>query len=97
MKSEGIAPPLLTSALDGGEWSASRPSRFIPGERALSTNWMVGWVGPSVGLDAVEKKKILHCREPNPGRPARSPFLIPTRLSRLQSQDMFFKIFYSSL
>jgi hypothetical protein len=24
----------LTSALDGGEWSASRPGRFIPSERA---------------------------------------------------------------
>jgi hypothetical protein len=24
----------LTSALDGGEWSASRPCRFIPKERA---------------------------------------------------------------
>jgi hypothetical protein len=24
----------LTSALDGGEWSASRPSRFTPRERA---------------------------------------------------------------
>jgi hypothetical protein len=25
----------LTTALAGGEWSASRPSRFKPGERAL--------------------------------------------------------------
>jgi hypothetical protein len=29
-----VAPPFLTSALDGGEWSASRPCRFTPGERA---------------------------------------------------------------
>jgi hypothetical protein len=27
----------LTSALAGGEWSASRPGRFTPGERALGT------------------------------------------------------------
>jgi hypothetical protein len=27
----------LTSALQGGEWSASRPGRFTPGERVLST------------------------------------------------------------
>jgi hypothetical protein len=27
-KSGGIAPPFLTSALDGGQWSASRPCRF---------------------------------------------------------------------
>jgi hypothetical protein len=32
--SGGIAPPFLTSALDGGEWSASRPCRFTPGERS---------------------------------------------------------------
>jgi hypothetical protein len=28
--------------------------------------------GPRVGLDAVEKRKILHCEESNLGRPARS-------------------------
>jgi hypothetical protein len=28
----------LTLALDGGEWSASRPSRFTPKERASSTH-----------------------------------------------------------
>jgi hypothetical protein len=28
-------------------------------------------VGPSAGLDAVEKRKMLHCRESNPGRAAR--------------------------
>jgi hypothetical protein len=28
----------LTSALDGGEWSASHPGRFIPGERAPGTH-----------------------------------------------------------
>jgi hypothetical protein len=35
---EGIAPPFLTSALDGGEWLGSRPDRFTPG-----THWM-GWL-----------------------------------------------------
>jgi hypothetical protein len=30
---------LLTSALDGGEWSASRPGRSTPG-----TYWVEGWV-----------------------------------------------------
>jgi hypothetical protein len=29
-----MAPPFLTSTLDGGEWSASRPGRFTAGERA---------------------------------------------------------------
>jgi hypothetical protein len=32
--SGGIAPLFLTSALDGGQWSASRLGRFAPGERA---------------------------------------------------------------
>jgi hypothetical protein len=48
----------LTSALDGGEWSASRPGRFIPKERAPGTNWIGGWVGTRIVLDAVVKRKI---------------------------------------
>jgi len=28
--SGGIAPRILDSAIDGGEWSASRPGRFTP-------------------------------------------------------------------
>jgi hypothetical protein len=40
--SGGIAPPFLTSALDGGEWSVSRPG---PGEGALvPTGWAAGIV-----------------------------------------------------
>jgi hypothetical protein len=46
----------LTSALDGGEWSASRPGRFIPRETAPGTHWNGGWVGPRAILDAVVKK-----------------------------------------
>jgi hypothetical protein len=42
-----------------GEWSASRPDRFTPGERALGTHWIGGWVDPRAGLDDVEKKKFL--------------------------------------
>jgi hypothetical protein len=49
----------LTSALVGGEWSASRPSRFTPGERATGTHWIGGWVGPRAGLDDVGKRKFL--------------------------------------
>jgi hypothetical protein len=39
----------LTSALDGGEWSASRPGRFTLRERAPDTHWIGGWVGPRSG------------------------------------------------
>jgi hypothetical protein len=38
--SGGIAPSFLTSALDGGKWSASRPDRLTPGERAPGTHWI---------------------------------------------------------
>jgi hypothetical protein len=44
----------LTSALVGGEWSASRPGRFTPGERAPSTHWIGGWVDSRAGLDDME-------------------------------------------
>jgi hypothetical protein len=64
----------LTSALDGGERSASGPGRFTPEMEAPGTYWIGGWVGPTAGLDAVVKRKKFHnflCRELNPGRPAR--------------------------
>jgi hypothetical protein len=32
----------LTSALDGGEWSASCPGRFTPRERTPGTHWIGG-------------------------------------------------------
>jgi len=48
----------LTSVLDGGEWSASRPGHFIPRKRARGTHWIGVWVGLRAGLDAVVKRKI---------------------------------------
>jgi hypothetical protein len=57
----------LTSALGGGEWSASRPDRFTPRERAPVTHWIGSWVGPRAVLDAVVKRKIPSPRrESNP-------------------------------
>jgi hypothetical protein len=49
----------LTSALVRGERSASRPGRFIPGERAHGTHWIGGWVDPTASLDDLEKRKLL--------------------------------------
>jgi hypothetical protein len=43
----------LNSAL-GGVWSASRPSRFTPGE-GPGTHWIEGWLDPRAILDAVAK------------------------------------------
>jgi hypothetical protein len=50
----------LTSALVGGEWSASRPGRFTSGEIAPGTHWIGGWVDPKAGLDNMEKRKFLN-------------------------------------
>jgi hypothetical protein len=48
----------LTSALEGGERSASLPGRFTPRERVPGTPWIGGCVGPRAVLDAVVKRKI---------------------------------------
>jgi hypothetical protein len=64
----------MTSALDGGEWSSSRPGHFTSRERATGTQWIGGWVGPRTGPDAVVKREL-----PAPvgirtlDHPARSP------------------------
>jgi hypothetical protein len=55
---EGVdveAHVVFTSALVGGEWSASRTGRFTPGERAPGTHWIGGWVGPRAGLDDMKE------------------------------------------
>jgi hypothetical protein len=57
----------LASALDGGEWSASRSGRFTPRERTHCTHCIGGWVGPRAGLDMVSKRKI-----PSPRRESNS-------------------------
>jgi hypothetical protein len=64
----------LTSALDGGKWSASRPGRFTTRKGASGTHWIGGWVGPRAVLDAVMKRKIPSPRqESNPRTPIVQP------------------------
>jgi hypothetical protein len=58
MGSGCIDHTFLTSVLVGGEWSASRPDRFTPGEKT-GTHWIEGWVGPRAGLDNVEQRQFL--------------------------------------
>jgi hypothetical protein len=65
------------SALDGGEWSASRPGRTLaPGKGPPVPICTGGWVGPRAGLDAKARGNIfspLPGIEPqSPGRPAPS-------------------------
>jgi hypothetical protein len=57
----------LTSALDGGEWSAPRPSHFTP-----STHWIGGWVGPRAIVDSVKEKNFQPLQDSNPDYLARS-------------------------
>jgi hypothetical protein len=61
----------LTSALVGDEWSASRPGRFTPVERAPGTHWIESLVNPRASLDNLEKRKFLTL----PGLELRLPLL----------------------
>jgi hypothetical protein len=73
---------VLTSALVGGEWSASRLGHFPPGERAPGTLWIVGWMGPRTSLEDVERRIILTLlglELRRLARPARSHSLYPLR------------------
>jgi hypothetical protein len=74
----------LTSALDGSEYSASRPGRITPAERAPGTHWIRGWVGPRASLDtAGAKGKRTFIFPAGTGRPARSLVTVLTELPRL--------------
>jgi hypothetical protein len=56
---------LSAPALDGGEWSASRP-----GERTTGTHYTGGWVGPRADLDTEATVNFL---SPLPGIEPRRP------------------------
>jgi hypothetical protein len=46
MRGGSIAPPLLISTLDEGNWLASGPCRVTPREMTPGTHWTGDWVGP---------------------------------------------------
>jgi ferredoxin-thioredoxin reductase catalytic subunit len=55
-----------TLALDGVEWSTSRPGRALP----PGSHCTGGWVGPRAGLDTEDRGKIFcPCQGSNPDRP----------------------------
>jgi hypothetical protein len=65
----------FTSALVGGDWSASRPCHFIPRETAPRTHLLGGWLNPRTGLDNMENREFFILLGPERrhlGRPARS-------------------------
>jgi hypothetical protein len=72
----------MTSAVVGGKWSASRPGRSTPGEKAPGTHGIGGWVSPRTGLDELERRRILPLPElelRSLGRSARSQSLYRLR------------------
>lgn len=71
---------LLTSALHGGEWLASCPGNFIPGEQTQ----IGGQLCPRDSLYTVAKSRMLPCQELNPNYPANSLVTTPNELPWLQ-------------
>jgi hypothetical protein len=47
----------LNPALKGSVWSASRPGRLYPQERAPGTHCTGGWVGPKAGRAQMVEEK----------------------------------------
>jgi hypothetical protein len=73
---DGIVPALLTSAIDGSEWSASLPDHFTSEETALDTHCTGGCMGLGVGLDVVEESTYPCVNvNPTPGSPSKYPRL----------------------
>jgi hypothetical protein len=84
----------LTSALVGGELSASRPGRFTFGERAPGSHWVGGWVEPRAGLEYLEKRKFLTLpglELRSLGRPAHSQSLYRLQYPGSHKRSIFFK------
>ena len=74
----------MTTALEGGEGSASRPGRFLPRERP-GTHCTGGWVGHRAGLERAENISPTGIRSPD--HPARSQSLY--RLSYRSHRDVW--------
>jgi hypothetical protein len=69
---------LITSALDGVEWSASRPGRFTTEERTAGTCYIEGCVGQTAGVLFVEGSKAS-------GVETQPSDTVPTTVSRISS------------
>jgi hypothetical protein len=59
-----VAPLFLGFTLDGGKRS---PMPFYPGERALCTDFIGGWVDHGAGLDTVVNRSIVPAGNQTPG------------------------------
>jgi hypothetical protein len=78
--SESTAPRILDL---GTRWRclvSFTPCRLTPRKRAPGTHWIVGWVEPRPGLDAVVKREIpSSCRDSNSRSSSPQPSGIPLR------------------
>jgi hypothetical protein len=61
----------LTSALDGGEWSASSPGHALASRKGppVRTVQESGWATESIWTQGLEEKSFCLCRGSNPDRP----------------------------
>jgi hypothetical protein len=99
----GSSTHSLTSALDGGEWSASRPCHFTPGEKSPGSYWIGGWVDFRAGEEK-HSQPSPGTEPPIPDRSARStshytdwatPVLkyVPTRaVTHLTQRHIIFRL-----
>jgi hypothetical protein len=61
----------LTSPLEGGEWSASRPGHILPAgkEHPVTIVQEAGWAPEPVWAQRLEEKSSALCWRSKPGRP----------------------------
>jgi hypothetical protein len=84
-----------------------RTRPLYPWEKNPGTQWVGRWVGPRTDLDLVTKRKILPCRESNPGFSAHSPvtvlnlkyflmwwiILAPDRINSFATTDLYLQYY----
>jgi hypothetical protein len=66
-----------TSALDGGEWSESRPGRGLPPGKGppVPIGQEAGWAPEPVWTQRIEERSLPGVETRSPGRPVRSQTL----------------------
>jgi hypothetical protein len=90
--SGGIAPPFLTSALDGGEWSASRPGWCTPREKGAGTHWIgAGWAPEQVWTLWSREKSLVPAGNQTP---AIQPIAI---LTEVMNNEWTFKMIHCTV
>jgi hypothetical protein len=76
-ESGDVVPSILTSVVERRWLVSFTLVPFYPRGKAFCTQRIWGYVGPSNGLEVVEKRNIQHCRESNLGLSTRRQTLHP--------------------